>query len=129
MGDIVQRGYVEQGGCQEPYPTGYVYLTIYEFCRFVFDPGGNLFRFEVESFQEGGDDTRSITLPNSSKRVKNEMPFKFKIRRLLMKIGYKIGLEVKMQHKESSLEDYAREETGGNRPCMKAGYRPPALAT
>ena len=70
--------------------------------------------------------TRSITLPNSSKRVKNEMPFKFKIRRLLMKIGYKIGLEVKMQHKESSLEDYVCEETGGSQPCMKAGYRPPA---
>ena len=93
---LVQRGYVEQGGCQEPCLTGYVYLIVFEFCRFVFDPGGNLLRFEVESFQEGGDDTRSITLHNSSKRVKNEVPFKFQIRRLLLKIGYKIGLEVKM---------------------------------
>ena len=70
-----------------------------------------------------------MTLPNSSKRVKNEMPFKFKIRRLLMKIGHKLGLEVKMQHKESSLEEFAREGTSWSRPYMKAGYRPLALDT
>ena len=74
-------------------------------------------------------DTRSITLPNSSKRVKNEMPFKFKIRRLLMKIDYKTDLEVKMQRKELSLEEFAHEGTSWSRPCMKASYRPPALAT
>ena len=53
---LIQRGYVEQDECQEPCPTGSVYLTIFEFCRFIFDSGEELFRFEDESFQEGGKD-------------------------------------------------------------------------
>ena len=66
-------------------------------------------------------DTRLVTLFYPSKRVKNQMHFKFKNRRLLMKINYELDFEVKMQskelkiqHMEISLEEYAHGETGGN---------------
>ena len=43
--------------CQKHSSAGHIYLTIFQFYRLVFNPGGNFFRFEVESFQEGENDT------------------------------------------------------------------------
>ena len=78
---LIQRGFDEIKGLHEPRSTRHVYLTVLQFYRFVFDSGGKSNRFEDESFQEGGNDARSVTLFYSSKRVKNQMHFKFKYRR------------------------------------------------
>ena len=50
---LIQRGFIE---LHEPSVARHLYLTIFQFCRLVFDPGGNSLRFEDESFQEGGND-------------------------------------------------------------------------
>ena len=53
---LIQRGFAECDELHEPSDAGHIYLTLFQFCRFIFDPGGNLFRFEDESFQEGEND-------------------------------------------------------------------------
>ena len=53
---LFQRGFREREELHEPSSTGHVYLTFFQFCTLIFDPGGHLFRFEDESFQEGGND-------------------------------------------------------------------------
>ena len=46
---LFQRGFAEREELHEPSSTGHVYLTFFEFCRLIFDPGGYQFRFEDES--------------------------------------------------------------------------------
>ena len=53
---LIQRGFAKCDELHEPSEAGHIYLTLFQFCRFIFDPGGNLFRFKDESFQEGDND-------------------------------------------------------------------------
>ena len=62
---LFQRGFREREELHELSSTGHVYLTFFQFCMLIFDPGGHLFRFKDESFQEGGNDM--IQVRNKSK--------------------------------------------------------------
>ena len=125
---LIQRGFTELEEYYEPSLAGCVHLTCYDFCRYVFDPGGNPFRLEVESSQEGGDDTRSVALICSSKQVNDQVHFKFKYGGFFMKISNGIDIEVKLQSKElkiqlmeMSLKEIPRNGLEEDRPYKKAG--------
>ena len=53
---LIQRRFAELEEHHGPGDAGHIYLTFFQFYRFIFNPGGNQFRFEDESFQEGGND-------------------------------------------------------------------------
>ena len=58
---LIQRGFAELEEHHGPSDAGHIYLTLFQFCRFIFDPGGEPFRFEDESSQEGENDTIQLT--------------------------------------------------------------------